>query len=143
MKKSKNTIVETQKSMKESKINSENYKYELPSIFITHDMFFRFLFLQFPFAKAFLQKMLPEKFINKLDFTKLVIEPPEFLDSKFRKHCADAIYQIPYKTSTRKNTKERMARIYIILEHKSYEDPLTIFQLARYIVNLMERSLKI
>ena len=102
---------------------------------ITHDGFFKLTFAIKELAIAFLKHVLNAQILEQLDLEKLEIENGNLTDSDFFKgSAADLIYLIPYKGGTDK------LRVFVILEHKSYTDRFTIFQLTKYNIHLMEQE---
>lgn len=93
---------------------------------LTHDKLFREVFQWIELAKAFLKKVLPKVVLERLDIDGLTVEPKDFLSLLFRETRADMIYRIPIHGS------ERSLCVYVLLEHKSYNDFLTIFQADQY-----------
>ncbi len=93
---------------------------------LTHDKLFREVFQWLELAKAFLRFVLPKKVLEKLDLDGLTIEPKDFLSLIFRETRADMIYRIPILGC------EQSLCVYILLEHKSYNDFLAIFQADQY-----------
>jgi len=92
----------------------------------THDMLFREVFEWLGVAKAFLRLVLSAPILAKLDLDRLTIEPRDFLSVIFKETRADVIYKVPILGS------EENLRIYIILEHKSFNDFFAIFQADGY-----------
>ncbi|MDO5581864.1 MAG: Rpn family recombination-promoting nuclease/putative transposase, partial [Planctomycetia bacterium] len=117
------------------------YRFVLKTNLISHDLFFKFLFCEKDFAVAFLRKQLPPRFASRLDFANLIVESPNFLDEQFHEQRADVIFQIPFFTEDpdEEETVESV-RIFVVLEHKSYYDHYTVFQLTKYVVSIMDRS---
>jgi len=92
----------------------------------THDMLFREVFEWLGVAKAFLRLVLSASILAKLDLDRLTVEPRDFLSIIFKETRADVIYKVPILGS------EENLRIYIILEHKSFNDFFAIFQADGY-----------
>ncbi len=104
---------------------------------ITHDTFFQVVFSIPEIAVAFLKNILLPELFDQIDFDKLDIQDSILGESDyFQKSAADIVYAIPFKN------RAEILRVYVILEHKSYSDSLTIFQLTRYCVHIMEREIK-
>jgi hypothetical protein len=69
-----------------------------------------------------------------LDLDGLTIEPPHLTDSVFKDRYADKIYRVPIKGS------EHFVDFFVILEHKSFSDLWTIFQLWIYVTLVCQRN---
>ena len=93
---------------------------------LTHDTLFREMFQWLGLAKAFLRLVLSEPVLAKLDFDRLTIEPRDFLSVIFKETRADMIYRVPILG------REESLCIYVLLEHKSFNDYFTIFQADQY-----------
>ena len=108
-----------------------------PTYHITHDVFFKLTFALPEIAVELTRNVLPSCLFEKLDTDNIEIQDGLLGESDyFKKSAADLIYVIPFKNSVEK------LRVFAILEHKSYSDPLTIFQLTRYCVHVMEREVQ-
>ena len=93
---------------------------------LTHDRLFREVFAWTELAEAFLRFVLPKKVLEKLDLDGLPVEPKDFLSVIFRETRADMVYRVPILGS------EQTLCVYVLLEHKSYDDQLAIFQADQY-----------
>jgi predicted transposase YdaD len=94
---------------------------------VTHDAFFELVFQLKKIAGAFLTFLLPVKLQTQLNSPQLKISVRRFRDENFQETRADMIYEIPLKKNRKKHVK-----IYIIIEHKSYDDSHTMLQLFNY-----------
>jgi len=93
---------------------------------LTHDDYFRETFQVRRIAQAVLKKVLPKATIPHLDLEKLSVMERQKSDGFFKALTADAIYKVPVR-----KTGEH-AHFFAVLEHKSYQDYQTIFQLWGY-----------
>ena len=98
-----------------------------------HDSFFKALFTQPGVAQDFLAHYLPPQVAELLDLSTLEREDASFVDAELRVHLSDLLYRVHLRDGP-------PAWVYILFEHKSFPDPLTPFQLLRYMVRLWERS---
>ena len=101
---------------------------------LTHDGYFRETFQTKRLAKAFLKKVLPKKTLRCLDLDGLTIEERHLADDLFKDRIADVIYQVPIKEA------QEHVNFFIIVEHKSFQDLLTIFQLWCYVHLICRRE---
>ena len=97
---------------------------------LTHDTFFKEMFQMPQLAVAFLKKFLPQKTLEWLDFENLTIETKDFVDDFYRKTRPDMVYEMPIIG------EEGKASVHVIIEHKSYDDCETIFQIWKYVHQL-------
>lgn len=113
----------------ESKELSQEVQEELRQIGglpIMHDTFFQKMFEMLELARAFLRIVLSDAILRKLDLDKLSIEPKDFLNIVFKETHADLIYRVPIP-----GNGESLC-IYVLLEHKSSNEFMTIFQASSY-----------
>jgi len=97
---------------------------------LTHDGYFREAFQIKRFAIAFLRKKLPKETLACLNLNKLTAEKREMTDDLFKGVVADITYRVPIK-----GTKESV-NFFVVVEHKSRQDSLTIFQLWCYVYHI-------
>ena len=103
---------------------------------LTHDDYFREGFEIKRVAVAFLKKKLPKKTLDCLDLEKLVIESRHLIDEVFKKTFTDVMYRVPIKGTKGK----KHVNFFVIIEHKSRQDYLTIFQLWGYVHRVCRRE---
>jgi len=95
---------------------------------LNHDEFFTGTFQTKRLAKGFLRVVLPGELRECLDLEGLTIEPRHVTDDIVnRDRIADVVYRVPVKGS------EHHIDFFVILEHKSFNDLWTIFQLWMYV----------
>jgi predicted transposase/invertase (TIGR01784 family) len=68
-----------------------------------------------------------------LDLDSLALQSGSFVDEDLQEQFADLLYQVHLHDAGD-------AYLYLLLEHKSYPDPETPFQLLRYLVRIWERD---
>ncbi len=100
-----------------------------------HDRFFRESFGRIEIARNYLEEYLPDDLRQLLDLSEMNLQDGSFVDEEMQAHQSDIIYQVRLHDG-------QTAYIYFLFEHKSYPDPLVIFQLLRYLVRFWERQLK-
>lgn len=100
-----------------------------------HDRFFRESFGRIEIARNYLEEYLPDDLRQLLDLSEMNLQDGSFVDEEMQAHQSDIIYQVRLHDGP-------TAYIYFLFEHKSYPDPLVIFQLLRYLVRFWERQLK-
>ena len=101
-----------------------------------HDALFRALVSNPARAGALLSEYLPREIVDLLDPGT----PPEAMEGSFvdadaaRTQC-DALFRVRLRTG-------QDARIYVLLEHKSFVDATTPLQILKYLVNIWMRELE-
>ena len=104
---------------------------------LTHDGYFQETFKAKRFAKAFLKKTLPKKTIDCLELDGLTIEGRHVGDDMFHETIADTIYRIPISGT------DEYVNFFVVIEHKSYQDYLTIFQLWGYVYGICLQDVRL
>lgn len=99
-----------------------------------HDVTFKDLFSKKEIAKDVIMQNLPKEILEDMDFNSLEQLDGSFINEKLEETFSDIIYGV--------NIKGREAYIALLLEHKSYKDKLTIFQVSRYIIDLWSKVIK-
>ncbi len=100
-----------------------------------HDKFFKETFSRLEIARDFLQNYLPPAVSVLLDISTLELRKDSFIDSDLQENFTDLLYRVTLLSGGE-------AYVYVLMEHKSYSDPLTPFQLLRYLVRIWERDLR-
>ena len=100
-----------------------------------HDRFFKSSFSDLALAKDFLRNFLPSGVIACLDLESLEITQDSFVDEQLRSSQSDLLYQVSMESGD-------TGWVYLLFEHKSYQDPLVPFQLLRYMVRIWERQVR-
>ena len=102
---------------------------------LDHDAFFTNTFQTKRLAKGFLRVVLSEDLCECLDLDGLTIEPRHVSDDLAKRdRIADVVYRVPI-TKT-----EHHIDFFVILEHKSFNDVWTIFQLWMYVYFICRRE---
>jgi predicted transposase/invertase (TIGR01784 family) len=102
-----------------------------------HDKFFKKTFSNPENARAFLEMSLPEPVRKVIDFSKLNIDPTNYVSGKFKELFSDIVV----KTSMKGKEGEIDTDIYIILEHKCYRDAAIFIQLLQYMCMMWQMDL--
>ncbi|MDI6794303.1 MAG: Rpn family recombination-promoting nuclease/putative transposase [bacterium] len=101
-----------------------------------HDKFFKEVFTRRDTAVEFFLNYLPEDVVRLLNLDSLEYAKGSFID----KHLAEYSSDLLFKVSLRDGSE---GYVYILFEHKSYQEPLTAFHLLRYMVKIWEMWLKL
>jgi hypothetical protein len=101
---------------------------------LDHDGFFTNTFQMKRLAKGFLRFTLPGELQKHLDLDGLTVEPTHLTDNVFKDRHADKIYRVPVKGT------EHYVDFFVILDHKSFNDLWTVFQLWIYVTLVCQRE---
>jgi len=93
-----------------------------------HDAIFRKTFRQLEVAQSFFRHHLPEDIRRHIDLDHPEITDGTYVDEKLRDKHPDIVYRTKIRGKT--------AFLYILFEHQSSPDPLMVFRLLCYMVNL-------
>jgi len=99
-----------------------------------HDSIFKNIFDDINNTKDFLKVYLPDDLVKQIDFDSMKEAPTEKQDLKAKKNYFDL--------SVDCNIGKEKSRIYILFEHKSYQDKQTLMQILRYCLVLWENELR-
>lgn len=94
-----------------------------------HDKLFKWAFLQLGNARELLRTCLPATVVGHLDIDRIALTSANSVDDTLHERFSDLVHEIPYRGSTR--------CLYTILEHKSWPEPLALFDVAGYSLELM------
>ena len=97
-----------------------------------HDKFFRAVFTQEDNARDLLQNALPGEIRGLLDLRLIKVEHTSVIDSNLSERQSDLLI--------RTRMRGPPALIYILVEHKSYPDRWTLFQLLKYMLRIWEKE---
>ena len=88
-----------------------------------HDKFFKDIFSRPEVAQDFCRHYLPREIVELLDLSTLTQAKDSFVDEELRESFSDLLFRVKLKTG-------REVYIYILFEHKSYPDPVVLFQVC-------------
>jgi len=99
-----------------------------------HDATFKKMFGRLEIAKDVIAQNLPKEILDDIDLSTLEQLDGSFISEKLQETFSDIIYKV----------KIGHTGVYIalLLEHKSYTDKLTIFQVSRYIIDLWSKVIE-
>ncbi len=100
-----------------------------------HDHFFKELFTHKENAVDFVRHYLPSQVVKLFDLTTLEICKDSFVDAALQELMSDLLYKVSLQDG-------QSAYIYLLFDHKSYEDALVSLQLLGYMVRIWELWLK-
>lgn len=100
-----------------------------------HDKFFKKVFSGRETAAEFLQNYLPSDMVRLLDLESLEYTKDSFVDKHLKEYFSDLLFRAYFKDGS-------PGYVYILFEHKSYQEPLTAFHILRYMVKIWDLLLK-
>ena len=103
-----------------------------------HDEFIRWCFGHVDVLTEFCRWFLPEDVLAQVDFSGIQVEEGSFIDDELKKSFSDILATIPLKGGG--GSAPQVARIYLLIEHKTSSEPLTVFQVLKYMVRIWERE---
>ena len=101
-----------------------------------HAKTFEYVFREKETTASLLKEYLPVEIRNKLDFRTLKISNTKFVDKKLEDYFSDLLYEINLKSG------HKPAFIYLLFEHKCWEEWFICLQLLKYMVRIWELYLK-
>jgi predicted transposase/invertase (TIGR01784 family) len=109
-----------------------------------HNNFFQYALSHPAAARNLVEMHLPADLVQILDLDSLELQKDSFVDDELRDSYSDMLYSI------RLSGQDLLGQdgvpieglVYLLLEHKSQSDPMTCFQLLRYIVRIWEQRLR-
>jgi predicted transposase YdaD len=112
--------------------------------FHPHDSFFRSYFKDPQVFTSLVQAVVPQEVSNTLDFSTLSFDSDTFVGIDYRNHFSDLVATVMTKveSSESNTTPTTPVKIYLLAEHKSYNDPKALLQLLRYKLELWEKETK-
>ena len=114
----------------------------MSSVTNPHDHVFRQTFGQPEVAAGYFRHNLPEELLEHIDLETLERMPDTFVDPELHPSASDLLYAVdwlPDRNSGAEDGGKEKLLLYLLLEHKSYADPLAVFQLLRYMVRIWEK----
>ncbi|MCK4766201.1 MAG: Rpn family recombination-promoting nuclease/putative transposase [Candidatus Aminicenantes bacterium] len=99
-----------------------------------HDKVVKAFFSEMETARSFFQEYLPAEMTKDMDFSSLKFLKDTFIDKKLSVYFSDLLFQVKLKNIP--------VFIYLLIEHKSWPERFTAFQLLKYKVKIWELYLK-
>lgn len=104
-----------------------------------HNNFFQYALSHPAAARNLIELHLPADLVQILDLDSLELQKDSFVDDELRDSYSDMLYSIRLSGQDGEPVE---GQVYLLLEHKSQSDPMTCFQLLRYIVRIWEQRLR-
>lgn len=90
-------------------------------------------------ARGYFRHNLPEELLVRLDLATLERVQDSFIDPELHPSASDLLFTVDYLPEGGSEAEPEKLLLYLLIEHKSYPDRMTLFQLLRYIVRIWER----
>ena len=88
-------------------------------------------------AKELAKHILKPEVAARLDIDNLQIDQESYIEDDLKKLFSDVVYRIPVKES------DESIVVFILIELKTENEKWTIFQLAKYVIRIWDRELKL
>ena len=108
-------------------------KAKKPSVYQAHDKFFKLTFTNKGVKESFLQTYLPMELSKEIDLSTVEEVNPSFISETFQLNESDLLVKV--------QAMGKPIYILFLMEHKSYKDRKTPFQILRYFVDIWESQL--
>lgn len=99
-----------------------------------HNNFFQKVFSEVANTEIFLKVALPAALLNRLDFSEISLDPISYISEEYKASFSDLVVKC------RTQAEEVPVDIYILFEHKSYQDKGVLVQLLRYMSLMWQRD---
>ena len=110
------------------------YFVSMPDIENIHDGFFTRVMSEVPNAEAFLKVALPAEVRNRLDFAEIALDPTSYISDEYKRSFSDLVVKC------RTKAEGLLVDIYILFEHKSYQDEGVLLQLLGYMHSMWKKD---
>ena len=105
-----------------------------------HDNYFKSMFKKRENVRDFLSASLPDKITKYIDFNKIEIDDSGYISNEVKGYFSDIVVRTRIK-GKRKGEKTPID-VYILFEHKSYQDKNIYFQLLRYMYLMWQQDMR-
>lgn len=100
-----------------------------------HDKIFKEIYGNVEVAREFFESKLPKEVLKVVDLDTLEPQKDSHINKELKEFFSDLLFKV--------DINNRKGYFYLLLEHKSYKDKLTIFQILKYIIEIWEsKSIK-
>ena len=108
-------------------------KEKKPSVYQAHDKFFKLTFADKGVKESFIQTYLPAELVREIDLSTVEEVNPSFISENFQLKESDLLMKV--------QAMGKPVYLLFLMEHKSYKDRKTPFQILRYFVDIWESQL--
>ncbi len=105
-----------------------------------HDNYFKSIFKKKENVRDFLSAALPDKVTKYIDFNKIEIDDSGYISNEVKGYFSDIV--VRSKMKGKRERDEIPLDVYILFEHKSYEDKHVYFQLLRYMYLMWQEDMR-
>jgi predicted transposase/invertase (TIGR01784 family) len=106
-----------------------------------HNNLFTFTLSHIPAARSLIEMRFPPAVVRELDLDSIAIESGSFVDPSLAEKFSDVLLSMKIRSTESVESSKRVLA-YILFEHKSEPDPLTILQLLSYVIRVWEREIR-
>ena len=108
-----------------------------------HDRLINQTLQQLDAARALLAEHLPRELAEHLQFHTLTPVDTTFIDPNLRRRFADRLFQVDVDPEIVKSLgmKVNYVYIFVLIDHKSTDEPFTLIQMLGYLVRIWENAL--
>ena len=113
-----------------------------------HNNFFHFALSHTPSARSLIESQLSPRALATLKLDTLQLEQGNFVDADLREKFSDLLFSVQLADGSAGSEDEDAsdedchALVYLLFEHKSQSDPLTVLQLLSYLVRIWEKRIR-
>jgi predicted transposase/invertase (TIGR01784 family) len=104
-----------------------------------HNNLFHYALSHAHAARDLIRTHLSPGLVQFLDLNSLELQKDSFIDEDLRQSFSDLLYSVRLAGAKGEPIE---GQVYLLFEHKSQSDPMTCFQLLRYIVRIWEQRLR-
>jgi hypothetical protein len=87
-----------------------------------------------------LLRLLGVPVVPRIDFTRMQVEPAQFVQRDYRHLESDVVLRAPLRVGPR--GRPRWITIYILIEHQSEPDRFMVFRVLEYVLQIYKRQLR-
>ncbi len=108
-----------------------------------HNNFFHFMLAHLPSARSLIETLLSPAAVAALDLPTLRLETASFIDADLREKYSDLLFSVQLASSSvEAEATQSEALVYLLFEHKSQSDPLTVLQILSYMIRIWEKRIR-
>ena len=111
-----------------------------------HNNFFHFALSHTPNARGLIESQLSPAALATLNLDTLQLEQGSFVDADLREKFSDLLFSLQLANAQGAEDDSdkggRQTLVYLLFEHKSQTDPLTVLQLLSYLVRIWEKRIR-
>jgi len=98
----------------------------MPDIDNIYDGFFTKVMSEVANVATFLNVALPAELLNRLDLTEIALDPTSYVSAEYKRSFSDLV------ANCRTKAEGLPVDLYLLFEHKSYQDEGVLLQLLGY-----------